>query len=350
MEEIIVIALCLMCNGMMAAYEMAFVSVPKPYLRSLAKKGDKHAQSLLYLRDNPERTLSVIQIGITLVGAIAAAIGGAGAAETIEPFFIETFGMRAPVAEFMAVALVVIPITYLGVVAGELVPKTLAMRNPAKIALAGTKWLFMADRLLAPVINILEWSTKMIVWSFSRETRAAEAPSGPVSIEIDDLSPAHQRFILNMADIENKRINDMMLQWSQVIHIRKTDSLADVMQLALSSGHTRLPVVDDGNIVGILHTKEFIAFRESGETAWQSIIRPVLKIRTTDSALGALRLMQDKRSHMAVIYSQTGERQGIVTLEDIIEVVIGDIYDEDDDEGARKIFAARARSRIRSRL
>src|SRR5690606_16344386 len=143
MEEAIIIFVCLILNALLAAYEMAFVSVPKPELRSLARQGNKDAQTLLSLRVNPERTLSVIQIGITLVGVVAAAVGGAGAAESFEPFLMQKLKISKFAAGALSVFLVVLPISFLTVVAGELVPKTLALRNPVKIVLAGAKSLFI---------------------------------------------------------------------------------------------------------------------------------------------------------------------------------------------------------------
>jgi putative hemolysin len=172
MTEIVVVFICLLLNALFAGYEMAFVSVPRSELRGLARAGNKEAKSLLSLRENPERTLSVIQVGITLVGAVAAAVGGSGAGEFIEPYFVKKFDLSEGVAEGLSVALVVIPITYLSVVVGELVPKTLALRNPAKIVLSGAMALFLADRILSPIISLLEWSTKKILKIFSESQRS----------------------------------------------------------------------------------------------------------------------------------------------------------------------------------
>jgi putative hemolysin len=122
--------------------------------------------------------------------------------------------------------------------------------------------------------------------------------------------------------------------------------MEEVTQLVITSGHTRLPVKDNGHVAGLLHTKEFNALKESGELNWNVLIRPVLQVQPTDSALGVMRLLQDKRNHMAVVVSSTGERLGIVTLEDILEEVVGDIFDEDDDERVQKVYAAKVKSRV----
>jgi putative hemolysin len=150
---------------------MAFVSIPRSELRGLAKAGNLSAKRLLSLRENPERTLSIIQIGITLVGAIASAVGGAGASEILEPYFKASIGFQERVAEILSVVVVVLPITYFSVVIGELVPKTLALRNPAKIVLAGAKAFLVADRILSPFITALEWSTKKFLKFFFIDQR-----------------------------------------------------------------------------------------------------------------------------------------------------------------------------------
>ena len=344
MFELVVIFFCLMINALLAAYEMAFVSVPRPELRSEARKGNKSARQLVTRREHPERTLSVIQIGITMMGAVAAAIGGAGAADNLEPWLIENLGISVLAAEVLSILLVVAPITYLSVVVGELVPKTLALRMPLRISLAGAPILFVADRVLSPIIAVLEWSTRRILKLFTRHS-AAQETSAPTTIELDMFSQVHQKLMLNLVGIEKKQVKEILLPWSQVDFVTKTDTIEDVTHVVLSVGHTRLPVLENDQVIGILHTKEFVAFRESGERNWLSIIRPILRVHSGDSVLGVLGLLQEKRNHMAIVFSAAGERMGIVTLEDILEEVVGDISDEDEDGRVRKVFALRARSR-----
>jgi putative hemolysin len=345
MDEIIVVAICLFLNALFAAYEMAFVALPRPELRGLARAGNKKAQKILVLRENPERTLSAIQVGITLVGAVAAAVGGAGAGETLEPYLIQTFEMPERAAEALALSLVVIPITFLSVVVGELVPKSLALRNPAKIVLAGAGALFVVDRVFSPIISLLEWSTKKILKIFFKKSKAPIATEqGP--IEIDSLSDVHQKFMLNMAGIEKRKIKEILLPWVQVDSVQIKASVEEVTQLVVSSGHTRLPVKDEDTVLGLLHAKEFIALKESGGSNWQALVRPVLFVQPSDSALGVMRFLQDKRSHMAVVLGHFGERLGIVTLEDILEEIVGDIFDEDDDGRVRKVYSSKVKSRV----
>lgn len=346
MLEIVIVAICLALNALLAAFEMAFVSVSRPELRAMARTGNKQAKTLIEFRENPERTLSIIQVGITAVGAIAAAIGGAGASDTIEPLLLDRFDISEAAAEFLAVIVVVAPITFLNVVIGELVPKSLALRSPLRIAQAGARWLFLADRILAPVVQILELATKIILKNIFREHVATNTQDPTPDIQLENLTPAHQRYILNLAQIEHRFIREIMLPWKQVTLIRCEDPVESITKTIVESGHTRLPVLDHDKLVGILHTKEFIALRESGHADWRPIIRPVIKVSPYDSALSVMRLLQERRSHMAIVLQHGDSPCGIITLEDIIEEIVGDIYDEDDDGRIRNAIAARARFRL----
>src|SRR5690606_23156012 len=143
---------------------------------------------------NPERTLSIIQIGITVVAAVAAAVGGASAAKNLKPYLMQNLNLSPFPAEILSILGAVIPITYLSVVVGELVPKTLALRIPMTIVLAGAPVLFFADRGLSPLVTVLEWSTKQILRLFQKrtpkETRDQE------TIELDSMSPTHRILML----------------------------------------------------------------------------------------------------------------------------------------------------------
>ncbi len=342
MEEIVIVALCLLLNSLLSAFEMAFVSMPKVEIRRLARNGNHIAQRLLPLRESPERTLSVIQIGITLVGAISAAVGGAGASESIEPYFISTLGMSEYAAELTAIMLVVIPITYLSVVIGELVPKTLAMRNPSSIALFGARFLFIANRLLDPVITVLENSTKFFVRVFFKKSTSKATTVDESAVELTHYSQQHRQYIMNMAAIEKKSVQDVYVPWNEVAHIDLNETIENVSALVFKTGHTRMPVTQHGAVVGIIHTKEFLALRELGITDWVSSMRPAMKVKGTDSALNVLKIMQEKRSHLAIV----DDCKGIITLEDINYEIYGEMFDEYEDGRIQKLIASKARSRL----
>jgi putative hemolysin len=345
MVEIVVILLCLIVNAILAGLEIGFVSAPKPQLRHLAKSGNKEAKRILELRDHPERVLSIIQIGITLVGAVAAAVGGAGATESLTPYLQQKFKVGQTLAEAISIITVVIPITYLSVVFGELVPKTLALRNPIRVSTNGAGWLIIADRILAPAVKVLEWSTKKVIRVFFKKSKPS-TPLPETTVEIDSLAQHHQQAVLNLAHLERRQIKDILVPWSSVVFLRSTDTVEEIVPIVFSSGHTRMPVKDNGKIIGILHAKEFLPYRESGGKEWKGIIRPIICVQTTDTALTSLRLMQSKKSHMAAVFSQTGDLVGIVTMEDILEEFLGDVMDEDDESFTKKLFADRVKGKM----
>jgi putative hemolysin len=346
MVKLAVVLVCLMINAILSAVEMAFISLSVPLLKQLKKEGDGLAARLLTYRENPERTLSILQVGITLVGAVSAAVGGAGAEEILSPIIKSRYGLSDGVAGAIAVAIVVLPLTYLTVVIGELVPKTIALRHPLVVAKFGTPFLTILDKVFSPIVFILEISTRLISRFFRFRTEPKSENSE--NINIDRLSAQHQQYVVNLVDLEQKKIRDVMFPWEKVNTVHVSQSAEKVAEIVMASGHTRLPVCDDTSVLGLLHTKEFMAFRHAGAIEWTSIVRPILKIKETDSLLKVLRLMQTSRKHLCLVLSFQNVLIGIITLEDILEEIVGDIYDEDDDGAVRSILAASANLKLRS--
>ena len=137
-----------------------------------------------------------------------------------------------------------------------------------------------------------------------------------------------------------------MVPWDSVLTVKTTDTMDDIVPIIFSSGHTRLPVSETGAAVGLLHTKEFLTLRETGNTDWKSIIRSILVVQPSDSVISTLRLLQKNRHHMAVVVGANAVTLGIVTLEDISEEVWGEIYDEDDDQRMSRLFSERFKTRM----
>lgn len=325
-----------MINGVLAGSETSFIALNRQTLRNLIKNGDDKAKLLLHLRETPERTLSVIQIGITFVGAFAAAIGGAGAEESITPWMIEKFGIGNSLAEILSILLIVIPLTYASVVLGELVPKTLALRRPMAIARLTAPWLSFIEQYIGPIISIFESSTKKIIGLFPQKHTVSEEKDAP-SIE-DMLSPLNKQYIMNMVKIERTAIREIFLEWKEVDFVDVNNSVEGVEIALLTSGHTRLPIVRNSEVIGTLNSKEFFAFIKTGKSDWVSLCRPSVAVQETTTLLTALRLLQQEKAHMAIVYKGSA-KTGIVTMESIFEEIIGDIYDEDDDGKIQKILS-----------
>ncbi len=248
MIETGIIVLCLLINALLAGGEMAFVAVNNPSLRELVRQGHKKAELLLRLREHPERTLSVIQIGITMVAALAGAVGGAGAEEELSPTIETWFGVTENTADTIAIGIVVLPLTYFTVVIGELVPKTLALKHTLGFALRAAPWLALSDKILGPLVTILEWSTKRLVALLNLwPTRRGEGELKEETVdtvELGSLSTQHRQYVLNLVDLETKRVQDIYLTWEQVITVDVGQSAQEVETVVITSGHTRLPGED----------------------------------------------------------------------------------------------------------
>lgn len=351
MIEIIAVLACLLCNALLAAAEMAFVTVSRPVLRQLARQGHKKASLLLALREVPERTLSVIQIGITAVGALAGAVGGVGAKETLSPILVARLGLTESSADTLSILFVVVPLVYFTVVVGELMPKSMALRNSLGVALLAAPWLSVFDRLLGPIVTLLEWSTtRFLQWLRAlrlwRGGQAHEAKAGDLSdttVSLDALSSLHRQYVLNLVDLESKTMKEIVVPWSGVVTVEFTQLPGEVERVILTSGHTRLPVMRAEQVIGILNSKEFMALRASGGEDWGPLVRPPVVLQAGTPLLTGLRALQERRMHMGIVYADRA-LLGIVTLEDILEEVVGEIYDEDDDGKLKRLLSTTPRT------
>jgi putative hemolysin len=342
--EWLVIAICLLLNALLAAAEIAFVSLTRSQVKELTKTGKTAAKTLLILRENPERTLSVLQIGISLVGALAAAVGGVEAHQKLSPYFMRILPVGEGTAHILSIVCVIVPLTFINVIFAELVPKTLAMRNPTRIALLSARWLIAVDKLFLPIVDLLEWSTKKVLWVFFPKSRIAAPVQSTDTVELDQLSSQARQYVLNLVNLEKKRVRDVTLPWAQVDHVFFSQTISEVETIALRSGHTRLPVIADGQVFGIINTKELLALVKAGSDKWTQIVRPMSRVQEYETLFKALRQMQEKRSHLSAVFAGTS-LVGIVTMEDILEEVIGEIYDEDDDGALRRILSSAGRLR-----
>lgn len=342
--EWIVIGVCVFVNAILAAAEMAFVTFTRSQLKEMARTGSKSAEILSKLRENPERTLSVIQVGITLMGALAAAVGGSKAHEELGPTIQQTFNVSDSTAYVIAIFGVVIPYTFFTVIFSELVPKTLALRNPLRIALMSARWLVLMDKIFLPLVDLLEWATKKILVLFFPKSRQEPAQPPSETVELDKLSSQARQYVMNLVGIESRRVKDVSLPWNLVDRVELHQPIVDVEAIALKSGHTRLPVLSNGEIFGIINTKELLATVKAGNEQWDNIVRPISKVQELDPLLRALRQMQEKRSHLSAVFSGN-TLTGIVTMEDVLEEIIGEVYDEDDDGALRRILSTTGRVR-----
>ena len=346
MLDFFIVVLCLAINAFFSAYEMAFVTITKEEINELDERSST-APRLLLFKKKPERTLSVIQIGITLVGAIAAAVGGTGAVESLEPYIVENYHLSPEIAQAIAVTVVILPLTYFSVIFGELVPKTIALKHPLKVLTLGTGVLSFIDRVLSPIVTFLEVSTNFLLKKIGLNSSVVEDESMGESIDIGNLPPFHQNFVKNLVGLKSYKVRKSMIPWDQVIYMNFSDSEEDVRTKISNTPHSRFPVIDDDVLVGILNVKELPDLSRQSSQPWQAVLRPAVKVNSNEKVLEALLKLQAKHSHLAVV-EENDKFVGIITIEGVLEEVVGDIYDNSDQTKFSKMLSNRSKINFKS--
>ncbi|MBC7429019.1 MAG: HlyC/CorC family transporter [Bacteriovorax sp.] len=340
MITIVIVCVCLLLNAVLSCAEMAFVTIGDRSLRKKVLAGDKSAIYIEQMGKSPERILSVVQIGITLVGAISAAVSGAGAEEMLAPKLIEFFTISSQFAQTLSIIMVVVPLTILSVIIGELVPKSLAIRFSMPIMLTLAPALRVAEKILGPLVTPMEKITDLILKLILKSKPKAEVSIEGEELSLKGLRNEYKEYFHNLLDLDSKNIGMIMVPWEKVDRLSSTAEAQEVSALILSTRRTRIPVVDADEIYGYLHSKEFLNLSQSGVGEnWLSFVRPIQALSKETKVLLALRTMQKNKAHFMVVGSLEGPL-GIVTLEDILEEVFGDFIDEDED-GKVKLFLRR---------
>lgn len=330
--------------------EMAFASANTPLLRDMASKGNKAAKIFLTLRARPERTFAVIQVFITLIGTLSAALGGGEVAESILPYLRGLLGVSETTAEILGITLFAIPFTFFTVTIGELIPKAIAIRYPEEVSLIASRLLIIMTRVASPVVHILEQSTTKFlslvgIGSFLPSEEAVS------ELSLKSLHPFHRDYMLNLFALRFKKASEVMLPFSKATTVRVSMGKEEILKVIIACGHTRLPIISDDaepHVLGILHTKEFIAMMDTKtEFSLTSLFRKPYFVSAHEPILRILKDFQGNRVHMAIV-CQNNQTLGIITLEDILEEVVGEIYDEDDDGMVKKIWNQRISTRRQS--
>lgn len=339
MLDVFIVIVCLVINAFFSAYEMAFVTVTNEEMDELEEKFQNILRRVRLFKKKPERTLSVIQIGITLVGAVAAAVGGTGAVESLEPYIVETYGLSSSMAEAISVTVVILPLTYFSVVFGELLPKTIALKYPLKVLTFGTTGLSLIDKGLSPVVSFLELSTNGLLKLVGLSGNVEEDESMGETIDIGNLPEYHQKFVENLVSLKGRRVKKTMIPWERTAHLNFGDSEEEVRFKLSTTPHSRFPVVDGDVVVGILLRKDLPIVPKN--SPWQGSLRSAIKVQESDKVLEAFLKIQEKQTQLAVVEDQDGHYTGIITIEDIIEEVVGDIQDRADHSKTSKMLSHR---------
>lgn len=323
--------------GIFVAAEIALISLRESQIRQLAGKG-KRGDRVVALTKNPNGFLAAVQIGITFLGFLSAAFGAERLGRYISPVF-EDWGLSEGVSKTLALISITIVIAYVSLVFGELVPKRLALYRTEIIALAVAPLIDFTAKVFRPVIWLLSKSTDAIVKIFGigakeirneiSEAELAELVSGHTSLSEEEREIVEEVFAAG-----DLQLHEIMVPRTEVDFMDVGLSITDAIAVAIEHSHSRYPVTrgSTDEVIGFLHVRDLLnpkVHSSAGESILD-LVRPVLNLPGTKGVLPALAEMRSKRSHIAVVLDEYGGTDGIITLEDLVECLIGDIHDEYD--------------------
>jgi putative hemolysin len=330
--EILIVVVLILLNGVFAMSEMAVVSARRTRLQQWARRGDARAAAALALHNSPNVFLSTIQIGITLIGILSGAVGEALIADDVEEF-LEQFPPLADYREAIATAIVVIGITYLSLIVGELVPKRLALLSPERIARLVAAPMRALSRLAYPAVWLLGGSVDAVL----RLLRAR--PSAEPQVTEDEIQAlieegartgvflGEERDLLkNVIRLADRPIEALMTPRGEIVWLDLNDPIEVNAREMAQDPHARFPVARGtlDEAVGVVQSKELLAHVLAGAAPdLQAVMRPPLRVPATVSPLRLLELFKSSPLHMALVTGPYGEVRGVVTLHDVLEAIIG---------------------------
>ena len=339
--EIILILLLILANGIFAMSELAVVSVRKTRLQQLANEGDRKAKAVLALVEQPARFLSTIQIGITLIGIMAGALGGATLSEKLAQH-LEPLSWITPYQKEVAFAIVVLAISYFSVIIGELLPKQIALTNPEKVAELFVRPMRMLSVLASPGVKILSWSSESLLRLFGvpvvKELPVSEEE---IKVMIDQgiehgmFEEAERDMIEGVFDLSDKRVDALMTPRSDIVWIDISETLPEIQRLIRESDHSRFPVCDGSldTVLGIIRAKDILNCVMADDAFdLRKWMRAPLYMPESAPVFKALENFKKSRQHVALTVDEYGVVQGFITVYDILEAIVGDIPSLDDHE------------------
>ncbi len=342
--QLALILVLILCNAFFAASEIAIVTVRKTRIKQLIEEQKStSAMAVLRLSDNPSRFLATIQVGVTLTGFFASAIGAISAVAILSDLLARV--PIFPIAQASAplsVAIVTLFIAFFTLVFGELVPKNLAVTYAERVSLSVAHPVEFIAVLLTPLVAFLTFTTNAILAAFGSSERAQMPEMTEAEIrsiieageEEGIVEPMEYKMIESVFDFGDTIVREIMVPRIDIVALPKDSTIDDALAVFLRAGFSRLPVYDGtlDNIVGTLHAKDTLKYfggQLKGPTI-DAITRPVLFIPETKKVNELLRELQHRRTHMAIVVDEYGGTAGLVTLEDILEEIVGEIHDEYD--------------------
>lgn len=340
--EIIVIAILIGINGIFVAAEIALVTMRRSRIRQLSDEGDARAQRVGRLTERPGRMLATIQLGITFIGFLAAAFAGASIAGALAAS-LRAIGPLEASADVLALLIVTLVVSLVTIVFGELVPKTLGLAHTERYALTLARPMEILGRILGPVV----WFLTTITHGVTRLLGVPDVPEDSITPEElrilvqrggeqGTIEAEEEQMIGGVLELGERRVHEVMVARVDMVALAVDASLADIVGTIVSEGHSRIPVYDGSidNIVGMLYAKDLLPYLvgEDRPPAIRRLVRTPLFVPESMLVDELLQGLQRRRVHIAIVLDEHGGTAGLITIEDLIEEIVGEIQDEYDEE------------------
>lgn len=343
--ELATVVLLTLINGLLAMSELAIVSARAARLKVLAEQGSRGARTALRLAEDPGRFLSSVQIGITLVGVLSGAFSGATLGVRLAAT-LESLGLSTSLAETLGVGGVVVAITYLSLIMGELVPKQIALRAPEAVAVRVAPMMRMIALVAAPLVWLLDRSGKILLAALGQSGKAETGVTDEeVKLVISEatsagvMDKAETEMIAGVMRIADRSARGLMTPRHEVETVSLADTPAAIVRRFRETGRSRLPVWEGeaDNVIGVLTSKDFLDHRPRGEaTDLRSLIVAAPVVRDGMAALNVITQLRQAPAHMLLVFDEYGHFEGIITAMDVLQAITGDFVDANDLEP--KIF------------
>lgn len=340
--QLLVQVVLILINAFFAATEIAVISLNANKLRKLEEEGDKLAPKLLHMVEDSSGFLSTIQIAITLSGFLGAAFAGDAFAEYLTAWLLSLgVGIPASVLDTISLVVVTIILSYFTLVFGELVPKRIAMQKSMEMARLSCRVVSAIATIAKPVVKLLSLSTNGVLRLLRMKTDVEEeqVTEDEIRMMIDlgnesgSINEDEKELLHNVFDFSDQTVSDVMTHAADVESISVDATREEVLDTIRSTGLSRFPVYgeDESDILGVLNTRDFLVdWVSDGTKSVRDLMRPAYLVPESLSADDLLRDMQIKKIHLAVVLDEYGELAGVITVEDLLEEIVGNIYDEFD--------------------
>jgi putative hemolysin len=334
-------------GGIFVAAEIALISLRESQVKQLAAKG-KRGLRVSKLTANPNRFLASVQVGITLCGFLSAALGAEQLGQYVIPQ-LEKFGISTQSSEILSIIGITLVIAYISLVFGELIPKRLALHKSESIAMATSLLIDQVAKVFRPVIWLLSNSTELImklfgVNSISERNQISEVELMDLVTGHADLTKEEREIVEEVFNASDRLIHEIMVPRTEVDFLDASLSISQARKIAVELAHSRYPVVrgSSDEVIGFLHVRDLLNPKLDDESITiLELIRNILFLPGTKGVLPALTEMQAKRQHIAIVLDEYGGTDGIVTLENLVECLIGEIHDEYDLHESENTFEKR---------